>query len=376
MINIKVYNGDDVQTYSFEKDTPPSEIKAALIADRNERSDLNIEQEVREGMGVDLDSKVKEEMRGNSNNPMVGLLDWIGNHEASRHGYNQVSGINNSMPLTEMTIAQVQAAQRAGEIKRLPGAASNAAGRYQFMPDSLDTAMRRTGITPDTLMTPEIQDRLALTLAERRGLSSFVRGEMSLEDFSNNMAKEWAFLPVVSGERAGQSEYEGVANNRALVSVDEALNVFSTLREEGAIFTERTPDGQEIRLDDTIPQYFERVADHAPHPSRAPSPDRSVVTPEESTASYEEAFPAEQPTPRPQPMQSVAAPEVPQPRAIKQSERFRTTAGIHEEMAAITSAGGGINDFAGINTTGESDEQDPLNLFTKPEFRGGNKTLG
>ncbi|MEI2419399.1 hypothetical protein V6O07_03930, partial [Arthrospira platensis SPKY2] len=160
MIKIKVYNGDDVQTYAFDKGTPKEEIKAALIADKHEDPNLNLSEQVRTSMGTDLESKVKEEMRGNVDNPVAGLLNWIGQHEASGHGYNQVSGFHNSMPITEMTIGELQAKQRAGEIKRLPGAASNAAGRYQFMPNTLDTAMRLTGLSKDTVMTPEVQDKL------------------------------------------------------------------------------------------------------------------------------------------------------------------------------------------------------------------------
>ena len=340
MINIKVYSGDDVQVYSFEKDTPKEDIKAALIADKNESSTLNIEEEVRSSMGTDLESRVKDEMRGNVENPVAGLLNWIGQHEASGHGYNQVSGFHNSMPITEMTIGELQAKQRAGEIKRLPGAASNAAGRYQFMPNTLDTAMNLTKLPKDTVMTPEIQDRLAVALMENRGLSDFIRGEMSLEDFANEMAKEWAFLPVVSGDKAGESHYNKIAGNKALVSIDEALSAFNNIKEGGALFVE---EGRDISR--VVPEYFAGLTTDEPNPSRPESPDRSVKRPREEIVTpgnlqdYEESTVQKGPqSSQERAGDSFANIAVPQPTSTRKApERFRTSS-IAEEATALQAA--------------------------------------
>lgn len=57
----------------------------------------------------------------------------------------------------------------------------------------------------------------------RRGLGSYKSGKMSAEAFANNLAKEWAGLPVVSGPKKGRSYYAGDGLNGATVSVAEFM---------------------------------------------------------------------------------------------------------------------------------------------------------
>ena len=53
---------------------------------------------------------------------------------------------------------------------------------------------------------------------------------MSTEDFANNIAKEWASMPVVTGAAKGKSYYGGDGINKSLVSVDAFLDAVRSVR--------------------------------------------------------------------------------------------------------------------------------------------------
>ena len=154
------------------------------------------------------------------------LLDFIGEHEsegAARRlkisAYDVVWGgiaaKHRPAKLSAMTIAEVLAWQDSIDAMYR----SEAAGRYQIMEDTLRSLYREAGMTGADLFDRAGQDRLAVALLKRRGLDMFLDGRLSAEAFANNLAREWASLPMVSGPKRGRSYYDGDGLNKAGVDV-------------------------------------------------------------------------------------------------------------------------------------------------------------
>lgn len=332
MINIKVHNGDDIQVYSFEKDTPPEDIKAALIADKNESSTLNIEEEVRSDMREVVES-----------NPIRPLLDLVASKEASIHGYNQTNGPKNRDNLTEMTFAEVIAKQDADYYMNKPQATSNAVGRYQFIPKTLKHAMDLTGLSPDDVMNEENQDKMAAALLEKRKLSEFLSGEIDAEQFAEELSKEWAAFPVMEGERRGESRYEEIGNNTAHLTPDEMLDFLGGLKEFGPLFV---PSGGG-KVTDVIAEQFERIGSDTPrHTSdvskkggKDTSSSKTTVKKPSNLQSYEDSTVQKGPqSSQERAGGSFANIAVPKPTPIRKApERFRTSS-IAEEATALQAA--------------------------------------
>ena len=154
--------------------------------------------------------------------PLKALLDAIGKHEAPK-GYGQIyggaKGVSKATDVSRLTLDEVLAFQ-----KRMlaGGSASTACGRYQFLRKTLMATIIEMGLGGNDVWTPTLQDRMALHLIEKRGLSKFQAGRISREEFANNLAKEWASLPVVTAIKGasrqlvpGQSYYAGDGLNKA-----------------------------------------------------------------------------------------------------------------------------------------------------------------
>ena len=123
---------------------------------------------------------------------------------------------------------------------------SEAAGRYQLMEDTL----RGLDVKPTRIFDAECQDELALQLLDRRGWASCEVGAMSVEEFADNLAREWASLPVIRDQRghkrpikAGQSYYAGDGLNAAHATPEEVL---AAIRE--ALGREAAPDDLEGQI--------------------------------------------------------------------------------------------------------------------------------
>lgn len=161
---------------------------------------------------------------------MKPLLDFIADHE-SNGDYNIVwGGIKRAnrppKPLTQMTIREVLAWQdRIDPLYR-----SEAAGRYQIMEDTLRGLYAEAGMTLDSKFDEAGQDRLAIALLRRRGLDKFLHGYLSVNKFCNELAKEWASLPVVDGPKKGRSYYAGDGLNSAGVDVEPFIAAVQALR--------------------------------------------------------------------------------------------------------------------------------------------------
>lgn len=170
------------------------------------------------------------------------LLDFIGNKESK--GYDDISRLvadhrHPTLPLTQMTIQQVLDWQESIDASQL----SEASGRYQIMEDTLrgydndkgvgpgSPLYTKAGLSASDLFSPANQDKLAIQLIEQRGLSKYLDGTITKEQFGNNLAAEWASLPLVSGSNMGLSRYNGdSAGNKALTTVAEFLAVLEQIK--------------------------------------------------------------------------------------------------------------------------------------------------
>jgi muramidase (phage lysozyme) len=130
--------------------------------------------------------------------------------------------------LTHMTVSEVLAWQDRID----PRYRSEAAGAYQVMEDTLRGLVNSGHVDPNAMFDEATQDAVALLLIERRGLSKFVAGKMSAEEFADNLAREWASFPVVRDQKGasryvkrGQSYYAGDGLNKAHADPDEFLNM-------------------------------------------------------------------------------------------------------------------------------------------------------
>jgi muramidase (phage lysozyme) len=164
------------------------------------------------------------------------LLAAIRKHEGGTYGriYAGAKGVPKNTDVSKMTLRGVLDFQA----RMLDaGSASTACGGYQFLRKTLMATMAQMALNGTEVWTPELQDRMAVHLMVNRGLNKYRMGTMSRDDFANNLAKEWASLPVVTriwnGKRwqsPGQSYYAGDGLNKSFHKVDEVLSLVSNLR--------------------------------------------------------------------------------------------------------------------------------------------------
>lgn len=154
------------------------------------------------------------------------LLDFIGGIEAPE-GYGTIYANKQSKlpkPLTEMTLDEVQAAQ-VGWSKHH---GSSAAGRYQFMRATLKGLMADLGLRGSQKFSADLQDALGYELLKRRGFIAFRSGAKTPRAFGNDLAKEWASLPVLTDTkgakravRRGETYYAADGINKVLTTPEK-----------------------------------------------------------------------------------------------------------------------------------------------------------
>ncbi|WP_119270844.1 hypothetical protein [Taklimakanibacter deserti] len=169
------------------------------------------------------------------------LLAAIRSKEAPK-GYGQIYGgakLPKGTPtdVSIMPLNSVLALQR----KMLDnGSRSTACGGYQFIRATLLATIKEMGLTGKEVWTPDLQDRMAVHLLEKRRLSAYMAGAITAEAFANNLAMEWASLPVVTAIRGhkgfilepGMSYYEGDGLNAALHDARTFLTLVKALHVE------------------------------------------------------------------------------------------------------------------------------------------------
>jgi hypothetical protein len=156
------------------------------------------------------------------------LLDLIGLAEGA--GYDTVFGgskIKPNKPITTMTIAELLDWQ---DRSVSAGSTSSAAGRYQVIRGTLRTVLNSGLIALNDMYNPTTQDKIAIYLLKIRGLNRFISGSLTKEGFADNLAKEWASFPVVTGPAAGRSFYQGIAGNKSRTTPHDVFNALDSIK--------------------------------------------------------------------------------------------------------------------------------------------------
>jgi muramidase (phage lysozyme) len=161
------------------------------------------------------------------------LLDLIGKHEAdgavrlqgAASAYDVVWGgikasLRPSTPISKMTARGVQSWQ-VHVVKQ--GSRSSAAGRYQFIRATLGELIDQGHVSADRLFDATAQDNAAIALLNRRGWQRYLSGAITDVEFAENLAKEWASFPVMTGPKKGRSYYAGDGLNAASAKPKEVL---------------------------------------------------------------------------------------------------------------------------------------------------------
>ena len=165
------------------------------------------------------------------------LLDVIRKHEAPK-GYGQIYGGAKGVPkdtdVSKLTLNGVLDLQ--ARMLRA-GSASTACGGYQFINKTLKATVSQMGLKGTELWDADLQDRMAVHLMEGRDLNKFMAGAISREAFANNLAKEWASLPVVTrimGQKRlvepGETFYAGDGLNKAFHKPEIILKLVDALK--------------------------------------------------------------------------------------------------------------------------------------------------
>lgn len=148
--------------------------------------------------------------------------------------------------LESMTLAQVMAAQHAGQF--------NAAGRYQIIGSTLAEAARSLKLNGDEMFDRKLQDRIFeqyLVRNKRRAIADYVEGRSDdLRGALRAAAREWA---SVADPDTGRSYYAGKGNNRASITAAEmeaALrNTRTTYQPAGAMTVQAAGRGGAAKVE-------------------------------------------------------------------------------------------------------------------------------
>lgn len=163
-----------------------------------DRSARNIVRAARGAAGELLDLIGDKESRGN--------YDTVYNGSA-RHFDRYADRHFGGRDLSDLTVREVMQWQRAAIAD---GMKSTAAGKYQIISDTFSGLVRQMRIDPNARFDEALQDRMGHQLLENRGLNRFLDGRMSLQRFQNNIAAEWASMPLFSQNRNSMTgRYDG-----------------------------------------------------------------------------------------------------------------------------------------------------------------------
>jgi conjugal transfer mating pair stabilization protein TraG len=149
----------------------------------------------------------------------IPLLEAIAEGE-SRGNYNAYYGnVSNTSPdFTQMKVEEVLQWQKKYVES---GSPSSAVGKYQFIRPTLSRLVEELDIDKNARFDEALQDRLAIALLEKRGLSQYVEGNLERDEFAHNLSKEWAALPKVLGDNPDKSYYEGDGLNKVQINAGE-----------------------------------------------------------------------------------------------------------------------------------------------------------
>lgn len=148
------------------------------------------------------------------------LMNFIAGPESGGN-YNVING-GSEKELTTMTVGEVLDFQKT---MKGDGRESTAVGKYQIINKTLKGLVDDLNIPKTAKFDEAMQDRMALALLEKRGLSEYKSGKLTPKKFANNLSQEWASLPK---DESGASYYEGVGSNKALVGFDQVIKLLTS----------------------------------------------------------------------------------------------------------------------------------------------------
>lgn len=227
------------------------------------------------------------------------LKNLVGHHESS-NDYNRVYGSGvKRIPLNDMSVNEVLAWQR-NYVKN--GSPSSAVGKYQIIQDTLRGLKTEMGLTGNEKMDADLQDRMFMHLAKRRGLDDFLSGKIDQDTMLKNLSKEWASLPK---DNSGRSYYHGDGLNRASAApatVRRALEMVAATTTESTVrFSQAERTGQTLATTPRISSQMNQSS--APQIAAAPKAPQPYIP----TISSAVESPAQTPdAPAPQAPRQVA----------------------------------------------------------------------
>lgn len=156
------------------------------------------------------------------------LLDLLGLSEGTDppkgRGYNETLsyGAFTGGPVDLVTMSLDQVDQLQSRMLAHPRNSwnSSAAGRYQIVRTTRRTIQQSLGIPGSALFNAAMQDRMGCYLLGVRGIDKWLSGRLKLRTLVNNLAKEWASLPVFD---TGLSHYSNQGASVTVGQVKEAL---------------------------------------------------------------------------------------------------------------------------------------------------------
>src|SRR5690606_7201202 len=101
---------------------------------------------------------------------------------------------------------------------------SSALGRYQIVRTALRAIRKSLSLADTALFDADMQHRCACYLLGLRGIDRYLAGRLAVDTRVDNMAREWASLPMVSGKGA----YAGL---NVAVSPDRVRQVLAKVRQ-------------------------------------------------------------------------------------------------------------------------------------------------
>ena len=163
-----------------------------------------------ENMGQDsYDTKLREYIGKGEANPVLAKNAGYASEYDVPLGYGKFDDPGGHKPLTSMTLAEVKDYQKVlvtnsrGKIKDLKkNEGSSAVGAWQIIGPTLLGLQKKLGLPDTTLFDKQTQDLMLKELLREAGSDKFKAGEITAEQFQDNLALKWASVPNRNGKSA------------------------------------------------------------------------------------------------------------------------------------------------------------------------------
>ena len=173
------------------------------------------------------------------------ILDTIYKYESGGNFNRWVSGFKGSpnQDLTKMSVSEVLEAQ----LRSVRNGGGSAAGAGQVIHPTLMGLLKNGVVNAEDQFNEDTQNKIFSHLLEQRGYSKWVNGDLSTQKFGNNIAKEWAAMPLLEDTykgakqvNRGSSYHAGVGDNQARLGA----SAFEDLLTDGQNFiVAKKPEG-------------------------------------------------------------------------------------------------------------------------------------